>query len=218
MHTGRQLVRSHPRLMIALVAGVAIGIILPQSWNVITRILAGWNAAVWSYLILMAWLMTRASHARVREMAEQEDNNGLLVLATLSIAATLSLAAIVLELASAKNLSGSVRTFHYVFTGATVLGSWLLVATIYTFHYANLFYRSPPEKRVLRFPEEEQNPDYWDFLYVSFTIAVAAQTSDVCIMSRAMRKAVTAQSILSFLFNAAIIGMSINIAAGLLGS
>jgi uncharacterized membrane protein len=151
-------------------------------------------------------------------MAEQEDNSGLLVLVTLSVAATLSLAAIVLELASAKNLSGSGRTFHYVFTGVTVLGSWLLVATSYTFHYANLFYRSPPEKRALRFPDGEQNPDYWDFLYVSFTIAVAAQTSDVCIMSRAMRKAVMAQSILSFLFNAAIIGMSINIAAGLLGS
>jgi uncharacterized membrane protein len=61
------------------------------------------------------------------------------------------------------------------------------------------------------------NPDYWDFLYFSFTIAVAAQTSDVIIMNRSTRKTVLAQSILSFLFNVAILGFSINIAAGLLG-
>jgi len=33
-----------------------------------------------------------------------------------------------------------------------------------------------------------------------------------------MRKAVLSQSVLGFLFNAAIIGMSINVAAGLIGS
>jgi uncharacterized membrane protein len=33
-----------------------------------------------------------------------------------------------------------------------------------------------------------------------------------------MRRMVLAQSVLSFLFNAAIIGLSINVAAGLLGS
>jgi uncharacterized membrane protein len=98
------------------------------------------------------------------------------------------------------------------------LSSWLLLAVIYTFHYARLYYRSPSDKRSLRFPDDEQNPDYWDFLYFSLTIAVAAQTSDISVMSRTMRKAVMAQSVISFVFNAAIIGMSINIAAGMVGS
>jgi uncharacterized membrane protein len=79
-------------------------------------------------------------------------------------------------------------------------------------------YRSPPARRALRFPDNEQHPDYWDFLYFSFTIAVAAQTSDVIVMTRAMRKTVLAQSILGFIFNAAILGLSINIAAGMVGS
>lgn len=52
----------------------------------------------------------------------------------------------------------------------------------------------------------------------SMTIAVAAQTSDISVKSGAMRKAVLAQSVMSFLFNAAIVGMSINIAAGMVGS
>lgn len=71
--------------------------------------------------------------------------------------------------------------------------------------------------RSLSFPNNLQRPIYWDFLYFSFTIAVAAQTSDVTINNTSMRKIVLFQSILSFIFNAAIIGLSINIAASLIG-
>jgi uncharacterized membrane protein len=210
---------SHLRLIASLViAGIIVALATPDSWQVITRVLTGWNIAVWANLFQMGWLMMTASHAQVRRMAEHEDNNAVVVLAILSIAATLSLIAIVIELTSAKGLPEALKFSHYVFTAVTVLGSWLLVGTIYTFHYARLFYQSPAGRRSLRFPEGELNPDYWDFLYFSFTIAVAAQTSDVIVMSPAMRKVVLAQSVLSFLFNAAIIGMSINIAAGLIGS
>jgi uncharacterized membrane protein len=218
MSNRNQLARSHPRLLIALITGLAIAFFLPRSWNLITRTLTGWNIAVWAYLLLMGWLMARASQARVRKIAEQEDNNGVSVLVILSAAAVLSLVAIIFELSSAKGLAADVRLFHYVFTAVTVLSSWLLLAVIYTFHYARLYYRSPSDKRSLRFPDDEQNPDYWDFLYFSLTIAVAAQTSDISVMSRTMRKAVMAQSVISFVFNAAIIGMSINIAAGMVGS
>jgi len=72
-------------------------------------------------------------------------------------------------------------------------------------------------QRPLKFPDDELCPDYWDFLYFSFTIAVAAQTADVSVMSRSMRKVVFAQSILSFVFNVAIIGLSINVLASLIG-
>jgi uncharacterized membrane protein len=37
-------------------------------------------------------------------------------------------------------------------------------------------------------------------------------------MSRTMRKTVLAQSLLSFVFNVAILGFSVNIAAGLVGA
>lgn len=215
-----QLFRSHhrPRLTIALLIGSAAAFALPTSWLWITRILAGWNIATWSYLCLMAWLMMRANHAMVRKIAVQEDKGAVAVLSIMSIGAIASLAAIVLELAAARGLSVGQRVLHYVFTGTTVLGSWCLVGTMFTIHYARIFYRAPAGRRPLDFPDHEENPDYWDFLYFAFTIAVAAQTSDVVILDRPMRKAVLAQSLLSFLFNAAILGFSVNIAAGLLAS
>jgi uncharacterized membrane protein len=165
----------------------------------------------------MAWLMLRASHARVRTIAQREDENAAVILAVLSIGAVLSLVAIVLELATLKNLPAALRLGHYAFTAATVMGSWFLLGVAFTFHYANMFYQAPPGKPPLQFPACEGHPDYWDFLYFSFTISVAAQTSDVSVQGRAMRKIVLAQSVLSFLFNVAILGLSINIAAGMVG-
>lgn len=217
MHTVHQIVRNRPRLIISIFTGLIVGWIIPSQWSSVGRALIGWNVTVWSYLCLMGWLMMHASHARVRMIAEQEDKSAVVILAIMSVAAIVSLAAIVLELSTVKDLALGGRMVHYTFTGATIFGSWCLVAILFTFHYARLFYRSPVERRALRFPDDEANPDYWDFLYFSFTIAVAAQTSDISVMTRPMRKTVLAQSVLSFIFNAAILGMTINIAASLVG-
>ena len=74
----------------------------------------------------------------------------------------------------------------------------------------------PSSDRALRFPDRNPEPDYWDFLYFAFTIAVASQTADVSLANRSARRSVLAQSILSFYFNMAVLGLSINVAAGLL--
>ena len=214
-HIVHRFIHSRPRLILALVVGVIAALLLPEDWQHLNRVLAGWNVAVWFYLCTMMWMMARASHARVRTISEQQDNSAPVVLAVLSIAAVCSLSSIVFVLAGVKELPTHERMLRYGFTALTVGGSWLMLAVMFTFHYAHMFYRAPVDQRPLAFPENETQPDYWDFLYFSITIAVAAATSDVNITSRPMRKAVTAQSILSFLFNMAIIGLSINIAAGL---
>jgi uncharacterized membrane protein len=207
----------HPRLVIAVLMGVGCGLLLPERWRLVTQILVGWNIMVWSYLALMAWLMVHANHARVIKIANQEDEHGAIILAMFSIATVASLVAIVLELSFAKALSTDIRLFNYLLTGATILGSWSFIGMLFTFHYSRMYYLSPLRQRPLKFPDDELCPDYWDFLYFSFTIAVAAQTADVSVMSRSMRKVVFAQSILSFVFNVAIIGLSINVLASLIG-
>lgn len=210
--------RRRPRLLLAFAVGAVVAALLPSSLRLTYRILVGWNIAVWGYLVLIAWVMATSDPARVRRIALQEDAGAISVLFIMSTAASLSIAVIVLELTTVKQVTGSLRMGHYLFTALTVVGAWLLIAAIYTFHYALLYYRSSAEKRALRFPEDDPEPDYWDFLYFSLTIAVAAQTSDISVMSRPMRKAVMAQSLLSFAFNVVIIGLTINISAGLLGT
>jgi uncharacterized membrane protein len=221
MHQRNSLVRfvqRRPRVVAALLLGLGVAVATPDVERLVTRFLIGWNVAVWAYLVLMGWLMMRASPARVRTIAEREDPSAIVVLALLSAMAVASLAAIVAELAAVRGEPFGQRLLHYAFTGSTLLGSWLMLHTLFTFHYAHVFYRAAADAQPLRFPDDATgNPDYWDFLYFSFTIGVAAQTSDVVVTTSPMRKAVLAQSVLGFFFNVAIIGMSINVAAGLIG-
>lgn len=198
--------------------GALVGFVLPFQSEPMTRALIAWNAGIWTYFLLMAWLMSRAHHALVCEIAKQEDHSGVIVLLLMSICSLFSLVAIVWELASVRELAPAMRLTHYLLTGITIVGSWCFMAVLFTFHYARLYYTADKAHAPLAFPDQELMPNYWDFLYFSFTIATAAQTSDVVVRSRAMRKTVLAQSVLSFFFNLSILGLSINIAASLLNT
>lgn len=211
-----RLTRTHPRLSIAALVGITGAWLIPAA-DIIQHILAGWNLGVWLYLVLVLWLTCRATPDRVRNVAQVEDENAGLVLFTVSIAAVASLAAVTLQLVSSRGLQGNALALHYLYTGLTVAGSWLLIGCIFSLHYARLFYTGNGREPVLRFADGERNPDYWDFHYFSFTISVAVQTSDVGVAGRGMRRVVLAHSLIGFIFNTAIIGFTINIAAGLLG-
>jgi uncharacterized membrane protein len=62
----------------------------------------------------------------------------------------------------------------------------------------------------LSFPESNE-PDYWDFVYFSFTLGMTFQTSDVAITTTAMRKPVTVQCLAAFIFNIGVLALSINV-------
>lgn len=217
MQTLKNFIQTRPRLSFTFLFGLVVCFVLPNGFSVVTRALIGWNVAVWSYLALVVWLMSGASHESVKKIAHDEDESAFAVLVILSVCCAVSLLAIIYELANMQGLTANGRLLKYLFTSATVFGSWCLLGIVFTFHYALLFYTSPKLQRGLRFPENDESPNYWDFLYFSFTIAVALQTSDIVVVSRQMRKTVLVHSILSFFFNAAILGFSINIAASLVG-
>lgn len=202
----------------ALALGLAAGALAPDAWvagEPFRRFLIGWNTAVWIYLLLIGGLMLRANHARTRAISEREDPGAVLVLTILSLITVTSLAAIGAELASVRGSTDPAA--RYVFAGFTLLGSWTMLNVLFGFHYAHLYFRSAHEPRPLRFPDDPPpSPDFWDFLYFSFTIAVAAQTADIAIVSGEMRRTVLAHSILAFLFNVAILGATINVVAGLI--
>jgi uncharacterized membrane protein len=213
-----QVLRNRPRTVIGLVIGIVVALMVPIHTSSTARALIGWDAAVWSYL-LMIWVhMAFADEHRVRESAVRDDENAGVVLFVICLATIASIAAIVMELASAKGTAGSSSAWHYLLTGLTLIGAWFLIPTIFTLHYARLYYDADAKETALLFPDHKLQPNYWDFLYFSFTIAVASQTSDVVLRSRTIRRAALAQSILSFYFNVAVLGLCVNIAAGLLGS
>jgi uncharacterized membrane protein len=213
-----RFIRSRPYLIGALLLGVAVGLLVPGHHNDLRRALIGWNSGVWPYLVVMAWTMFRADHSRVRTIAERQDESGGAVLGAVVIGAMLSLYAIVTELAHMKDASEHMKALHYAFTALTVIGSWLLVGVMYCLHYAHIYYTANKNALPLVFPDEHTQPNYWDFLYFSFTLSIAVQTSDVTVRTREMRKLVLGHCVLAFFFNLAILGLSVNIAASLVNT
>lgn len=209
---------NRPRIFIGMAAGVLAFLLAPWHLRPIQRPLFAWDIGMWLYLVLIWTLMMRASPEDVQRVAEREDEGATAVLAIITAAAIASLVAIVVELSAAKGLGPRQASINYALTGATMVGTWLLIPTVFTLQYARYYHQAGENEASLKFPEPDQPLDYWDFLYFSFTIAVASQTSDVSLCSRRARRTALAQSILSFFFNAAVLGLSVNVAAGLLGS
>lgn len=207
---------ARPRLTTALAAGIIVGFVVPGSHTWVTRALIGWNFAVWLYLVLIAVLLLRADHVRSRRIALAHAEGAITVLAVAIASALASLVGIVMELAAAKVPGTAHPVTHIVLALSTVVGGWLLLPTLFTLTYASIYYVTE-HKAGLRFPDADPayRPNYGDFLYFSFTLAVASQTSDVCVTCPRMRRLVLLQSVLSFILNTTILAFSINIAASM---
>jgi uncharacterized membrane protein len=212
-----KLVRYHPRLWIATAFGVAVFFLLPAGWATLTRVLVCWNAGVALFLVLLFSWMIGLSADQICSKYIEEDETAPFILLVVTAAALLSVVAIVDPLATMRQVAGAERAGHFALAAVTLANSWTLVPVMFTTHYADMFYSVDDGDRPLRFPNTAM-PVFWDFAYFSFTIAAACQTADVSTTNAQVRKVVIAHTIISFLFNAAILGFAINVTAGLIGA
>jgi uncharacterized membrane protein len=212
----KDLFLGHPRLWSSFIAGILLFFFLPHDWSILSRVLVCWNAGVVLFLALIFFWMRRLTAAQICTKYIEEDETAPFILFVVVIAAVASLFAIVEPLATIKQVSGSVRAAHFALAALTLIDSWLLVPTMFTTHYADMFYSVAADDRPLHFPNTP-DPVFWDFAYFSFTIAAACQTADVSTQHADIRRVVIGQTLISFLFNASILGFAINVTAGLIG-
>jgi uncharacterized membrane protein len=208
-----RIIRARPRLSISALIGILIAILSPSAWDPATRILIGWNVGVWLYLALVIQLMSKTkSHQIVARAATQDE--GRFAILGLTVAASLAtIAAIIFEIGGAKSPD---QHNNLLLAILTILSSWFFIHTIFALHYAHEYYGEfGGKKSGLRFPNDE-DPNYWDFVYFSFVIGMTAQVSDVAVSSKAIRQTVTAHSIISFLFNVSLLALTVNIAANVI--
>lgn len=207
--------RLRPRLLGAAIMACLVFAVLPDAWALNSRLLIAWDVGVACFLAL-AWIMAaRSSPAKMQEQAALEDVTAVTFLVLTLAAAIISLAAIAAELIGIRNDRSDAQAFRLIIAAATILCSWFFVHTMYAIHYAHEYYGDAGERQGIVFPHREK-PDYWDFVYFSFTLGAAAQTSDVVIVSKRMRRLALAHTILAFLFNTMILALAVNVGAGLL--
>jgi uncharacterized membrane protein len=207
-----RLVRSRPRLFNGFAIALLVMPMLPSQWRWATRVLVAWDVGIASYLVLVYHLIAGSRVSDIRQRAEIEDEGRLGTLVLTVAAALASLGAIIAELGPSA-AEGTVRQPpQLILAMLTILLSWAFIHTIFALHYAHDFYGDGGNEGGLEFPGGEK-PDYWDFVYFAFVIGMTSQVSDIAISSRSIRRTATAHGIVSFVFNAALLALTVNVAA-----
>jgi len=207
-----RVARSHPRLFSSGGVGALVTLILTAvpGWRPATRVLIGWDIGIALYLALALHMMGSSDIPRIRRRAAAEDEGQLTILVVTVGAALASLVAIIVELGG---FAGGRRPGgHLLLATVTILLSWAVIHTIFALHYAHEFY-GDGGAGGLAFPGGEKEPDYWDFIYFAFVVGMTSQVSDVGVTSREIRRTVAAHGIVAFMFNAALLALTVNIAA-----
>lgn len=213
--------REKTQLLYGLAAGIAaIAVSLTATpLHVLPSLLIGWDAFMLIYLGVGWWQMHLADEMSIRDHAHLYDDGEFAVLLMSIFAAILSMVAIVFLLAPVPNLTPWVKTFYTVLSIVTLATSWSFIHTAFAFHYAHGYYfsddcgKNPP----LLFPNQ-LSPLYTDFLYFSFVVGTSGQTADVAFASTEMRRVGLIHCIVAYVFNAAVLGLTINIAAGIISA
>ncbi|MDT3402536.1 DUF1345 domain-containing protein [Mucilaginibacter terrae] len=214
---------AHYRLIMAIIISAIVAFAVQSSFPGTETILLTWISFAIS-LIIPEWITILSAHPReVRKYASIQDSSRTFIFLFVLIGAMISLLSIIFLMRSPKSATESQVLGHIALTMGSVIVSWWLVHTVFTLRYAHLFYDTHNDQGQqipaggLNFPEEKE-PDYLDFVYFSFNLGVAFQVSDVAITSRKMRRLVWIHSLIAFVFNTAIVALSINITSELLST
>ncbi|WP_085808390.1 DUF1345 domain-containing protein [Sphingomonas sp. TZW2008] len=190
-------------LGVVLTATIAAAAGLPGG----RALMIGFDVASLGFLASLAPLLDDRS-AAMRRRAARNDANRTGLLALTVLVTLVILVAVANEVAQRGSPLGTALVI------GTLALAWLFSNSAYALHYAHLYY-SPGDAGDaggLDFPGAKgDEPDYWDFIYFAFTLGMTFQTSDVAIVSRAMRRVVIGHCLAAFVFNLGVLAFTINV-------
>jgi len=174
-------------------------------------VMGGFDLGALAFLLSLATLFRQSSAAAMRRSTRANDANRALLLAITAGTTFVILVAVNGE------LKGKNDAFAIALVIVTLALAWLFSNMVYALHYAHLFYGADDDGAGdaggLDFPGTKE-PDYWDFLYFSYTLGMTFQTSDVTLSSGRMRRVALGQCLAAFVFNLGILAFTINTIGG----
>jgi uncharacterized membrane protein len=192
-------------LLVALAAGAA--------WP--AAIAFGWDATA---LVFLVWVWSKIyslDAAGTKQVARREDSSIAASDTILVVAASASLIAVAYVLLDASGRTGLVKGLYIALAVSVVIAAWASVHTVFMLRYARLYYGDPIGG--INFHSDDP-PDYIDLAYMALTIGMTFQVSDTDIGARAIRRAAVRHALLSYVFGAVIVAVTINIVATLASS
>ncbi|MES2848287.1 MAG: DUF1345 domain-containing protein [Bacteroidota bacterium] len=201
------------RTLLAIVVALTAFFIIPPCDNRYFNSLIILDFFSSAYLLFCWIVLLTMPISSIRRNASKEDGSKPFVFATIILASLAGMVSVLLLILNKDTVLVSKNLFLLVSVSGIIF-SWAIVHTVFTFHYAHLFYSGKSEGG-LDFPGDEK-PDYLDFAYFSFIIGCTFQVSDVEISSKKIRRVVLLHGLLAFMLNTFVVALTINIVSGLL--
>ncbi|MCL6524242.1 MAG: DUF1345 domain-containing protein [Thermoflavifilum sp.] len=224
MHSTSRLTIIHlsgyQRMLIALGVAIITGYMLRQraiqTWE---WVLCMWLGFALSLIALIWMSIFRLHPSQVRRQAAVLDTANVVVFILIILAAVCSLIAIFQLLLIQANSTHQALLRHLWLSVAVISSSWFLVHSMFTLHYAHLYYfgNVAANKQLaggLDFPDNHR-PDYLDFAYFAFCVGMTFQVSDVVVRSGRIHRLVLLHSLISFVFNTVILALMVSLLSGI---
>ena len=177
--------------------------------------MAGFDLAAAVFLVANAPLLGRTGADAMRDHAARNDANRVLLLGVTAATTLAVLVAVGSELIE----KGAPQTGAVALIVGTLALAWIFSNMVYALHYAHIFYlpveggRHGEDRGGLDFPQADE-PNYWDFIYFSFTLGMTFQTSDVSITATPVRIVAIFHCLAAFVFNLGVLAFTINVLGG----
>jgi uncharacterized membrane protein len=179
--------------------------------------LVGWDVTNMIFLVSTWSVIGPKSAHDTRAHAANEDPSAPLSGLVICSAAVACIVGAGFALGRAASSKGGTKAELIALAVLSVLLSWAAVHTVFTLRYAKLFYGGDAKGTGVNFNEDD-SPDYRDFAYLAMTIGMTFQVSDTNLGSKSIRRTALRHALISWLFGAVLIGLTINILASILSS
>lgn len=206
------------RVSTALLVGLVLFFAVPADKHFAFKYIIAWMGFSATFLALSWYVIFNRHINDIKKVALENDGGKKTVIVLIIFASIANLLLLVLVLYSGRN--AELNIMMAILVSISLILSWTMVHTIFTFHYAHLYYGEGDERdnaksnKPLIFPGDAE-PDYLDFAYHAFCIGATFQVSDVQTNSKAMRKFTLIHSLISFSLNTFVVALMINILGGL---
>lgn len=198
------------RILVSVALGVAVAVVVGNTagWRFA---LAGWIVTAGTYVVWTQLIVFGMDAEQTCRWATREDPTRWIADAVILSASVASLGGVGYVVAAGSR-AGHEALAAAVFGILTVAASWVAVHTLYTVHYARLYYSDEPGGINFHDPEP---PRFRDFAYLAFTVGMTYQVSDTEIGLTTIRATVLRHALLSYLLGAVVLAVTINLIAGL---
>lgn len=169
-------------------------------------------------LVFVIWVWAKIAGADARataRIAGAEDASRSAAEAVLIGAGAASLLAVAFTLAQAGHAPAPARGLLTALSLGSVAVAWISVHTVYVLRYARLYYSAP--EGGIDF-HDDAAPGYLDFAYLALTIGMTFQVSDTTLTDKRVRRRALHHALLSYLYGAVVVAITVNVVAALLST